>query len=130
MADPDLQIRVGPGHPDPEIRVGGRFPKKIFPALRASFWSKNKGGAGPPGPLPWIHHCAGSPLNRTEIYPDNSNSPLTRTVFRFPSKFELPGFYCSLKMRRLKPVLSQLFKLTDMNVLILNSVQYFIVCKK
>ena len=24
----------------------------------------------------------------------NSNSPLTRTVFRFTSEFELPGFYC------------------------------------
>ena len=32
---------------------GGRPPKKIFfSALRASFWSKNKGGAGPPGPSP------------------------------------------------------------------------------
>ena len=27
---------------------------------------------------------------------DNSNSSLTRTVFRFPSEFELPGFHCSL----------------------------------
>ena len=25
-------------------------------AVIHSFWSKNKGG-GPPGPLPWIHHC-------------------------------------------------------------------------
>jgi len=33
--------------------------------------------------------------NFTEIYPDNSNSALTRTVFRFPSEFELPGFYCN-----------------------------------
>ena len=32
--------------------------------------------------------------NFTEIYPDNSNSPLTRTVFRCSSLFELPGFYC------------------------------------
>ena len=41
MADPDLQIGGGgggegggeggaPGHPDPEIRGGGRSPKKIF----------------------------------------------------------------------------------------------------
>ena len=29
VADPDLQIR-GSGHPDPEIRVGGRPPEKIF----------------------------------------------------------------------------------------------------
>ena len=52
MADPDLQIRGGGGggggggHPDPEIRRTARSP----------FWSKNKGGAGSPGPLPWIRH--------------------------------------------------------------------------
>ena len=34
--------------------------------------------------------------NFTEIYPDTSNSQLTRTVFRFASEFELPGFYCIL----------------------------------
>ena len=46
MADPDLQIRGGV-HPDPEIR-GGRTQNPFFSALRASFWSKNKGvGAGP-----------------------------------------------------------------------------------
>ena len=44
----------GGGHPDPEIRRGrGRPPEKIFSALRASFWSKNKGGGTrvprPPG---------------------------------------------------------------------------------
>ena len=37
--------------------------------------------------------------NFTEIYPDNPDSPLTRTVFRFPSEFELPGFYCSYPPR-------------------------------
>ena len=56
VADPDLQISVGPGHPDPEIRGGeggvrgGRSPKRFFSVLRASFWSKNKEGPGPPGP--------------------------------------------------------------------------------
>ena len=48
----------GTGHPHPEIR-GARSPKKFFSVLRASFWSKNKGGPGPPGPLPWIHQCKG-----------------------------------------------------------------------
>ena len=53
MADPDLQIRGGGGHPDPEIRG----VKSIFFGLQASFWSKNKGvGAGPSGPLHWIRH--------------------------------------------------------------------------
>ena len=39
-------------HPDPNMRGGGRSPKIMFSALRASDWSKNKGGPGPPGPLP------------------------------------------------------------------------------
>ena len=42
----------GIGHPDPEIRLGGRSPKQFFLALRALFWSKNKGDAPPPGPSP------------------------------------------------------------------------------
>ena len=45
----------GGGHPDPKIRRGrGRPPEIFFSALRASFWSKNKGGGGasPPGPSP------------------------------------------------------------------------------
>ena len=46
MADPDLQIGGGV-HPDPEIR-GGRTQNLFLSALRASFWSKNKGVvAGP-----------------------------------------------------------------------------------
>ena len=57
MADADLQIRSGAGHPDPEIRGGGGGSQKFFLALWASFWAKNKGGPGPPGPLPWIPHC-------------------------------------------------------------------------
>ena len=38
-------------YPDSEIR-GGPGLKKIFLALWASFWSKNKGGAGPLGLSP------------------------------------------------------------------------------
>jgi len=58
VADLDLQIKGGgrDGHPDREIRGGGRSQKKFFSVLRASVWSKNKGGQGPPGPLPWIRH--------------------------------------------------------------------------
>ena len=42
----------GGGHPDPEIRRGPAS-ENFFSALRASFWSKNKGGApGPPSPSP------------------------------------------------------------------------------
>ena len=36
---------------------GGTWPlKKIFSALRVSFWSKNKVGEQAPRPLPWICH--------------------------------------------------------------------------
>ena len=54
VADPDLQI------PDSEIRAGGLRKKNFFWPFMASFWSKNKGGGdpAPPGPHPWIHHCA------------------------------------------------------------------------
>ena len=51
LADPDLQIRGGggPDHRDPEIRGGG-VSKKIFLALQASVWSKNKGDRPPLAP--------------------------------------------------------------------------------
>ena len=52
MADPDLQIRRGAGHPDPEIRGGWAVSNFNFSALRASVWAKNKGGPDPPGPTP------------------------------------------------------------------------------
>ena len=42
----------GPGHPDPEIKWGGPVWKKIFSALWASVWSKNKRGARAPPPPP------------------------------------------------------------------------------
>ena len=38
----------GGGHPDPEIRGGPGLKKNFFSALRASFWSKNKGGGRAP----------------------------------------------------------------------------------
>ena len=49
MADPNLQIREGGGHPDPEI---GGVSKKIFRPIRPQFGLKIRGGG-----LPWIHHC-------------------------------------------------------------------------
>ena len=45
MADPDLQIRGGPGHPDPEIRGGGP-PQNFFSLIL----TENEGGPGPLGP--------------------------------------------------------------------------------
>ena len=52
VADLDLQISRGGGLLDPEIRDGGGVLKKIVSSLRASVWSKNKGGLGPLGPSP------------------------------------------------------------------------------
>ena len=46
VPDPDLEVRGG----------GGSLRKKIFSALQASVWSKNKEGGGPPRSLPWIRH--------------------------------------------------------------------------
>ena len=53
MADPHLEIRGrgGGGSSRPLDKRGGGGLQKIFSPLRASVWSKNKGG-GPPGPSP------------------------------------------------------------------------------
>ena len=54
VLDSDLEIMRGPCHPDPKIRGWGRGGslQNFFWVLWASVWSKNRGGAGPPGPLP------------------------------------------------------------------------------
>ena len=49
--DIDLQIRVGPGYPDPEIRGGGGWGSKTF-------FLKMRGGGGG-----WICHCIWPGLN-------------------------------------------------------------------
>ena len=54
MADPNLQKRRGPGHPDPEIRR--RAGIQFFFGLR-TLCCRNKGGAGAPWPLSWFRHC-------------------------------------------------------------------------
>ena len=52
VADPDLQIRGGGGHPDPEIRGG---PVNFFWPSGLILVYKGV-GAGPSGPLHWIRH--------------------------------------------------------------------------
>ena len=53
VADPDLQIREGPGHPDPEIRGGGgQSPQKIFWPFGPQFSPTIRGGTRPPPPAP------------------------------------------------------------------------------
>ena len=50
-----------------EISIGGAAASKhFFSALRASFWSKNKGEPGSLGPLPWSRHCI--PHNQLTIF--------------------------------------------------------------
>ena len=59
MANPDLQIRRGPDHRDPEIEEVGEGARKIFVwPFGPQFGLKMERGWGeaPPGPLPWIHH--------------------------------------------------------------------------
>ena len=95
--NPDLQIREGPGDPDPEIsgEVGvGASLKKKFCGPSGLKWSKNTGGPGPPGPpgpLPRIRHCDDQ-LSRsarrrfsllrkqTDLLRDNSNIGKTRNI--------------------------------------------------
>ena len=51
MPDPDLEIRgVGVGRSSKPLDKGGGagLSKKFFSAVRASVWSKNKGGAWAP----------------------------------------------------------------------------------
>ena len=55
MEDSDLQIRGGGG-------VGSGL-QNLFSALRASVWSKNKGGWGVPGPP---RHILGRHIFETE----------------------------------------------------------------
>ena len=76
MADSDLQVRGGGGHPDAEIEGRGAVLKDIFSALRASVSSKTKGeGAGPPGP---------SPGYATVLDSLNFSPPFRRVEFQFP----------------------------------------------
>ena len=50
-ADPDLPIRGGGGHPDPEIIGVERSKKNFFRPLGPQFGPKIR-GAAPPGPSP------------------------------------------------------------------------------
>ena len=55
FADPELQKRGGGGGEGSVIqtlRKGGSVSEKTFSPLRASVWSKIKGGSMPAGPLP------------------------------------------------------------------------------
>ena len=52
LTDPDLQKRGGGGGADIQTPTGGGVVcKKNFSSIRASAWSKNKGGGAGPPPL-------------------------------------------------------------------------------
>ena len=53
MADPDLQIIAGPGHPALEIGGSGAVSKNFFRPFGPQFDLKIRGR---PRPLPWIRH--------------------------------------------------------------------------
>ena len=70
MADPDLQIREGPGHPDHEIRRWGGGPKIFFQSFVQQFSVTIRGGGGQA--QPWIYHwihniCITSKLDRQRV---------------------------------------------------------------
>ena len=58
---PDLDFEMGGERSSRHLDKGrGWSPKTFFSPLRTSVWSKNRGGAGPSGPLPWIRPCVNS----------------------------------------------------------------------
>ena len=63
MPDPDLEIRGG--------GWAGRSPKKLFSALRASVWSKNKGGGWGRAPGPFPGSATGNPHPFIYFKPEN-----------------------------------------------------------
>ena len=76
MPDSDLEMEGGGGGGE---KVGGRSPKEVFLALRASVWYKNKG---------WGHlgHSAGSATGSYLVYVTrytfgSFSSPITSSLF-------------------------------------------------
>ena len=52
VADPDLELGGGGGAGLDLLALSA-----IFPSVISSFFTQNRGGGGPPGPLPLIRHC-------------------------------------------------------------------------
>jgi len=50
VPDPELEIRRGPGHPDPKIRGGGAVPKIFFRSFGPQFCPKIGGDWVPQAP--------------------------------------------------------------------------------
>ena len=78
-ADPDLQIRGGGGHPDPEIKGMGRSKKIFFPPFGPQFGPEVR-GAGPPGPTP------GSAIDLYRHLDAGKLKDLPRTIISFKTR--------------------------------------------
>ena len=83
---PDLEIRGGPDHPDPQIRGGGGLAKKFF-----SVWSKNKGGPNPSRPPPPL----GPPRSLLQLDGKASGLLNRRLWVRL---FGVLGFFLSIRL--------------------------------
>ena len=92
MADPDLQITRAPDIQTLGWGEGG-LKKIYFSTLRASVWSRNKGGGGvgPPGAPPWIRHLP-------DVFNWTENLIIDSHLFiAFLSFFNLLRSYCHLE---------------------------------
>ena len=72
MPDPHLEIR-GARSSRP-LDKGGAVSKKKISVLRASVWSKNKGGTGPLGPSPVSATAKESDAGANLLCPSQSDS--------------------------------------------------------
>ena len=76
MPDPHLEIRGTRSSRPLDKGAGGRWqsPKKKISVLRASVWSKNKGGTGPLGPSPVSATAKESDAGANLLCPSQSDS--------------------------------------------------------
>ena len=87
VADPDRQVRGGP--------VIHTLRGAVSSALWASFWPKHNGGAGLPGPLPWIRHCLTHWASKLYKLPaQQENLPVPNYLMRL---FSSPGMNVRMK---------------------------------
>ena len=134
----------GSGHPDPEIR-GGPGRKKIFSALRVSFWTKNKVGEqapqAPPLNLPLItsgklSHCYFRPAFYLLLFNESSVAKIWYNLyFNFignPHKIMITPILSKVNLTTVVHELLMNIKRNSFNVhylVILNMIVHFIrVC--
>ena len=107
VTDPDLHIRGGGGVVErssrPWDRGWGQASKKFFSALRASFWSKNKGGPAPPCSSPRScnqtstngHVSTTATFLADSPYIDSCLNLSTMATFFCPQSGRWRGFNCT-----------------------------------